>query len=130
MTIYTVHIRNNPERPGFVLVKDGFNWMAAIFGFFWALCVGAWGVALVLFAVEMLVGAVLKNTIQNAQMIGVIQFGVAVIVGFSANEIRRLFLQRAGLVESGLVVASNKADGERRYLDAHPDITASLLENS
>jgi len=102
MTVFTVHISAGDDRltaPRMVLVKDGFSWLAA------ALCLFAtFGLGVPL-----------------------VQFGIAMIIGLVANEGRRIYLTWRGLMEVGVVASVNKEQAEQRFLDAHPDLTASLL---
>jgi len=130
MTVFTVHIRDDADRLDLVLIKDGFNWAAAIFGPLWALFVGAWGLALVLLVVQSVVGFVLPRLMDSQAAQGVAQIGLAVVIGLLANEGRRLFLEWRGCVESGVVTGPDKIAAERRYLDSHPHLTAQLLGHS
>jgi hypothetical protein len=130
MTVFTVHIKEGANHPDLVLVKDGFNWAAMSFGPLWALVVGTWGLALLLVVVQGILGALLTRLVDSQVVQGVVQVGLAIVIGLVANEGRRMFLEWRGCVERGVVTASNKVEAERRYLDAHPDVTARLLELS
>ncbi|MCW8916500.1 MAG: DUF2628 domain-containing protein [Magnetovibrio sp.] len=127
MSVFTVHVRDTGLRPTLALVKDGFSWPAAVFGFIWALVIGAWDVALVLFALQMVVGTVAGLLIESPDVQTVIQIGLAVVIGLIANEMRRWSLDRHGLHEDAVVTAHDKEEAERRYLDANPYMTAKLL---
>ncbi len=127
MTVFTVHISDSAAKPDLVLIKDGFSWPAAVFGFLWALAVGAWALALALFVVQVAVSALLPLVIENTEALGVAQLGSAVVIGLVANEARRWFLGFGGLREAGVVTGADKDQAEQRFLDAHPDVTARLL---
>jgi len=127
MTVYTVHISDSATKPDLVLIKDGFSWPAAVFGFLWALVVGAWALALALFVVQLGLSALLPLVIENSEALGVAQLGGAIVIGLIANEARRWFLTWRGLHEAGVVTGADKDQAERRFLDAHPDVTARLL---
>lgn len=127
MTVFTVHIKDSFDNPDLILVKDGFSWPAAVFGFMWALAIGAPLLALALFCVQIAVSALLPLWIENAEALGMAQLGSAVLIGLIANEARRWFLTFRGLHEVGVVTAPDKDQGERRFFDAHPDVTARLL---
>ena len=129
MTVFTVHINERADKPDLVLVKDGFSWPAAVFGFIWALVIGAPLLALALLLVQVAVSALLPMWIENAEALGMAQLGSAVVIGLIANEARRWFLSFRGLTEAGVVTGPDKDQAERRYFDAHPDVTARLLEN-
>lgn len=130
MTVYTVHVRDTGLEPTLALVKDGFSWPAAIFGFLWALVVGAWEVALILVAAQIVIGAALPLLISDPGAQTVVQLGLAVVVGVVANELRRWTLERRGMFEDAVVTARDKEEAERRYLDANPYMTAKLLRDS
>jgi len=127
MTVYSVHIRDTGLKPTLALVKDGFSWPAAIFGFIWALFIGAWDVALVLIGAQVTVGVAVPLLIGDPASQLVIQLGVSVLIGLIANELRRWSLDRRGLFEEAVVTAHDKEEAERRYLDANPYMTAKLL---
>ncbi|MEG3616969.1 DUF2628 domain-containing protein [Magnetovibrio sp. PR-2] len=129
MSIYTVHVRDTGIQPTLAVVKDGFSWPAAVFGFIWALVVGAWEVALMLFGVQIGVGFVLELLISDPSALAVVQIGLAVVIGLVANELRRWHLEKRGLYEDAVVTANNKEEAERRYLDANPYMTAKLLRD-
>lgn len=127
MSVYTVHVRDTGLKPTLALVKDGFSWPAAIFGFLWALVVGAWDVAVILLIVQVGVGVALPFLIVDPNAQGVAQIGLAVVIGLIANELRRWSLSRPGLHEDAVVSAPGKEEAERRYLDANPYMTTKLL---
>lgn len=130
MTVFTAHLQDSDTEYNLILIKDGFSFPAAFFGFIWALVVGAWELALALFLVQLALSAVLPSLIENTAALGIVQFGAAVLVGFVANEGRRMVLSRRGFEEIGVVTGHNKLDAERRFLDAHPYVTTQLLEFS
>ena len=130
MTVFTVHLQDSSTDYNLILIKDGFSFPGAFFGFIWALVVGAWELGLALLVFQLALSAVLPSVIEHAAALGVAQFGVAVMVGFIANEGRRMALSRRGFEEIGVVTGHNKLDAERRFLDAHPYITTQLLEFS
>jgi hypothetical protein len=127
MTVYSIHVRDTGLNPDLALVKDGFSWPAAIFGFLWALVLGAWDVALVLLALQIVAGLALPMLIGDGAALSVAQLGVSVLIGLIANELRRWSLDRHGMHEEAIVTAHDKEEAERRYLDANPYMTAKLL---
>ena len=130
MTVFTVHLQETATEYNLILVKDGFSFMAAVFGFIWALVVGAWQLALALLLLQLALSAILPSLIENMVALGVVQFGAAVLIGMIANEGRRLVLSWRGFDEIGVVTGFNKVDAERRFLDTHPYVTTQLLESS
>ena len=129
MTVYSVHVRDTGLRPNLALVKDGFSWPAAVFGFIWALVIGAWDVALVLLGVQIIAGVLVPLLIGDPTSQTVVQLGVSVVIGLIANELRRWSLDRRGMFEDAVVSAHDKEEAERRYLDANPYMTSKLLRD-
>lgn len=127
MSTFTVHVRDTGTQQTLAVVKDGFSWPAAVFGFIWALVVGAWEVALLLFGLQIAVGVLLELLISDPGAQAVVQIGMAVVIGLMANELRRWHLEKRGMYEDAVVTANNKEEAERRYLDANPYMTAKLL---
>lgn len=128
MSIYSVHIRDSGAKPALTVVPDGFSWGAAVFGFLWALYIGVWDLALVLFAIQIGAEMLISLMIADTTIQGVAQLGVAVAIGFAAHELRRILLGLRGLREAGVVTGHDRESAERRYFDTHPTITARMLE--
>ncbi len=99
-----------------VLVGEGFNWAALIFGVFWALWNGMWRTAIVLVVIGAAVGAIaaLAGLTPNAATL--LQILVQVGLGLWGNDLRRLALARRGYVERTVVAARNREEAEHRYL--------------
>jgi len=127
MSIYSVHILDTDSTSDLAVIPDGFSWGAAAFGFVWALYIGAWDVALVLGVIQLLAGALIPTLVIDAAAQSIAHAGVAIIIGFSASELRRVLLGFRGLSEVGVVTGESVEAAERRYLDTHPDVTARLL---
>lgn len=127
MAIYTVHIRASGPKPNLAVVKDGFSLWAAVFGFVWALFIGAWDVAIALFIIQSAATALIPLLIHDPQVQGFAQFGMAVAVGFAANELRRVLLSWRGFEETSVAIAPDVEQAERRYFDTHPDVTIRML---
>jgi hypothetical protein len=130
MTIYSVHIREKGSKPDLRIVPDGFSWGAALFGFVWAFYIGAWDLGLLLILVQTAAGTAITALIPDPGAQGVAQVGLAILIGFMANEMRRTLLMLRGMNERGVVTGSNIEDAERRYFDNHPDLTVRLLMGS
>jgi hypothetical protein len=127
MTTYSVHILDTATKSDVALVPDRFSWMAAVFGFVWALFIGAWDLALALFAVQVLAGMAIPLLGLSEAAQGFAQLGVAAAIGFGAFELRRWLLGLRGYRETDVVTGPGAEEAERRYFDSHPDVTARLL---
>ncbi len=57
---------------------------------------------------------------------GAASLGLAMGVGFIANDLRRWTLERCGYVIEGVVSGKNCDAAERRFLDAAPELAAEF----
>ena len=118
MRIYSVHIRRHGLDPDydFAVVKEGFSWPAFLFNIFWALWHRLWLVAVVLFVTPFVV-AIASNVIGLAPAgQAVLILGWLVIVGMTANDVRRYFLACNGFVDRGIANGKTMDDALCKYL--------------
>ena len=122
MRVYTLHHPSGADvlRDDPVLIKEGFNWPAALFTSLWALWAGMWLVALLIFiaAAGLQLGLELAGADRSVQLVAGI--GLSAIVGFSANDWRRAKLHRQGYGLQGVVAATDMDSARRRWFDLHP----------
>jgi hypothetical protein len=119
MRLYTIHV---PRRPwssittvvaATVAVKDGFSWPAFFFSFLWALTQRLWLVALVLFAVEMLL--MIPFTYLDGATEAAGSLGVMLVLGWIGNDLKRRGLEKRGLEQHEVVLADSAEAAVRRY---------------
>ncbi len=118
MRTYSVHIRRhglNLDRD-FAVVKEGFSWPAFVFNIFWALWYRHWLAAIVLFAIPITVAIVTKVIGLAPAGKTFLSLGWLVIVGMTANDVRRYYLDRDGFVEHGIAAGKNTDDALYSYL--------------
>ena len=129
MRLYTVHVRTPTERldRDVVLVREGFNWPAFLFSGLWALWCRLWLVALGLIALELAWSALAFELVLNPLTQGVISIGLALIIGWLANDLRRWTLFRRGYAEVGVVAANNNDAAMQRFFDQHALLAAGLV---
>jgi hypothetical protein len=98
-----------------MLIAEGFNWYALIFGPFWALWQGMWRTAIVVLVIGTALGglAALAGLAPNG--VSVLQILVHVGLGLWGNDLRRAALARRGYVERAVVAGRNQAEAEYRY---------------
>lgn len=101
------------------MVKEGFNWPAAIFTVFWALWSGLWLVALIIFLVSAGLQVALELTGADQTVQVVAGLGLSLLIGFCANDWRRAKLSRRGYRLQGIIAAENMDSARRRWFDAH-----------
>ena len=122
MQVYTVHIDPlSPEVDGdAVLVREGFAWLAALFGVFWALYHGLWGWALALVAAALAIAGLAALTGLNGVGQAVLQLGYMALAGALANDWRRWALARRGYRLAEVVAGDDLMAAERRYFERAP----------
>lgn len=128
MRFYTVHTRGDvvdPDRD-LAVVKEGFSWPAFVFSFLWALWHRMWLLALALLAVELAVAAAGDALGVGSAGQGVIALGVAVVIGYVANDLRRGHLGRQGFDLAGVAAADGRDEALRRFLDSRPALSFGM----
>ena len=131
MRLYTVHVpaiepgrvppgenRLEQQLAGMVPVKEGFCWPAFFFSVVWSLWHRLWFVAVALIAVNLAASVIVFQTGANQVVNFVISFGIALLLGYMANDFRRAKLERNGYSERGVVLAGTAKAAVERYLDA------------
>jgi len=130
MRLYTLHVpaiepgrvppgenRREMQLADMVPVKEGFCWPAFFFSVVWSLWHRLWFVAIALVAVNLVAGIIVFQTGANDVVNFVISFGIALVLGYLANDFRRAKLERQGYSERGVVLAGSAEAAVERYLD-------------
>jgi len=122
--LYTVHLDRDGRE--LKLVREGFNWPAFLFAVPWALWHRMWLVALAFAVAQGLLGGglVLAGLGEGAQAAA--SLGLAVLIGYGADELRRNALGGRGYTFEDVVAAESLEMAERRILDARPEWLAGL----
>lgn len=130
MRVYTVHVRTPTERldRDVILVREGFNWAAFLFGGLWALCSRQWLVALGLIALEVIWSALALELNVSPLTQAAISFGLALIIGWMGNDLRRWTLFRRGYAEVGVVAGRDDDQAMQRFFDQHALMAAGLVQ--
>ncbi len=131
MRIYTVHLRRpadalSIEDRDLVLIKEGFCWPAFFLSLLWALRHRLWWGVLGLIAINVIGAVVVFGAGLGPAGEGLISLGIAVIIGQTANDLRRWTLGRSGFGALGVVIAESRLAAERRFLEGNPGLTALL----
>ena len=118
MRTYSVHIRRHGldlDRD-VVLIKEGFSWPAFLFNIFWALWHRHWLAVSTMFATPLAIATLTKIVgLAPAGQI-VLLLGWLVIVGMTANDVRRCYLDYGGFVEDGIAAGNSIDDALYSYL--------------
>lgn len=130
MNVYSIHLSEpavgKSRQPKLVLVKDGFSWAATAFGPLWALVLGLWETAALIFAVQLAAGFLITQLIPGPSAQFAAEVGVALCIGIVAGELRRWNLSRRGMIECASVLGLDAVDAERRYLEDNPQMVSLL----
>ena len=119
MIVYTSHVKPN-HLP--VLVREGFSWGAAIFGWIWLLFEGAWVPALLVLAAA--VGALtLSGYVQTPAPL----IAVFLVQGVFGRDLVRWSLRLRGYANAGPVAAATHDAALLRLLSERPELRTGLL---
>jgi hypothetical protein len=118
MIIFTSHLKQHCLP---VLVREGFSWGAAFFGWLWMLVQGAWIPALLLFAGGLLAGKLMQLTHSVAPALAVF-----LVQGVFGRDLVRWSLGLRGYRPGAPVAAATHDAALLRLLSAYPDLQAGL----
>jgi hypothetical protein len=126
MRVYTVHHRPGAALPAHdaVLVKEGFCWPAFFVGILWALWHRMWLTALVFVAIAVAIEAATELAGLDPMSGTALSLAVALLIGWSANDLRRRALTRRGYDVAGIVAATGEDAAVRRWYDLNPPLAA------
>ena len=119
MKVWTVHLKDDAAP---VLVREGFNFGALLFGPIWLAAHRAWLPAVFAFAASLAIGA---TTVDGAR--AVLEAGLALLLGLSGNDLRRWSLARRGFILAEVVTARNAEGAFERLLNRRPDLGERLV---
>ncbi|MBT3991255.1 MAG: DUF2628 domain-containing protein [Rhodospirillaceae bacterium] len=119
MRIYTLHQPKDPTTE-VVPVKEGFSWPAFFVSPLWALWHRLWFWAVGFVAANIVLGWILTTAGGNEFVTSTASFALALIIGWTANDLRRRKLTKRGFEESAVLVANNKETAIARFLMAAP----------
>ena len=122
MRIYTVFTPSLLEGidavQGAEAVKEGFSWPAFVLSIFWAIWHRLWLAALIFFAANTALGIGLALTGADALSTAAATLGLAALIGWAANDLRRAKLSAQGFAERAPVIAATGETAILRYFEA------------
>lgn len=121
MRVYTVHVppySSRDREP--ILIKEGFSWLAFLFGFLWALYHRLWLAAAGIAIAYVVAGALMDAIGLDGLTQAIVTLAIAFVIGAHGNDWWRRKLARMGARDEGVVAARTIDEALRRYLDAEP----------
>ncbi len=119
--LYSVHLNPSAPRPYETaeFVPEGFSLWAFMFGVLWALYHRLWVLAFILLCLNIALGSMADTMGFSMASISVLQLGLQVMVGFQANDARRIALVRQGYIVVDMVAAHTLLHAEQRFYDRY-----------
>jgi len=125
MRIYTLHEppkNNMAEASEVVPIKEGFSWPAFAVSPLWALWHRLWFWAVGFVVANIVLGWALKTAGGGPFVQSTASLALALIIGWTANDLHRRKLSKQGFEERAVLVANNKETAMARYLMATPNV--------
>lgn len=118
MARYTVHVKGEgPEALASArFVRDGFSWLAFLFGGFWLLAKGAWISGVLLLTMSIALGLTL-NALGLAMLYPIVSLLVGYLVALESGAIRAWELGLAGYRFAGVISGDDADVMERRFFE-------------
>ena len=125
MAVYTVHAPDESERRGsgdlgdfterFAFVPERFSLLAMLFALPWLLVHRLWIAAAGFLGLVVLLNGAGAALGLSEQTLGLFSLALSVLVGFEAQNLRRLALERANYKLVGVVSASSQTEAEHKF---------------
>jgi len=129
LNTYSIHIRRHGLNPDhdIKVIRDGFSWMACLFGPVWAIWHRSWWALLALSGAQLAMFALIYGLGLGETASIIISSGVAIALGYLASDIRRWMMDRQGFREAGYIVAKDEDAALLRYFDNNDNELAEIL---
>lgn len=126
MQVYTVHTRPLSAEPDreIVLVKEGFNWSAALFSLVWALANGLWMAASLILVGGVAIELALSLSGADPLTAAAAALAYLLVIGYQGNGWLRATHEGRGWRMAGVSAAPDRDAALRRFLDLHPELFA------
>jgi len=119
MRLYTAHARAGSPP---VLAREGFSWLALLFGPFWLLAHRAW-----IPGVLALCLAIVFAVVAPTEFAGPLELLLAWVSGLFGQDLRRWSLARASYELVAVIAAPDEDAALARLLDRRPDLIGDAL---
>jgi hypothetical protein len=128
MRIYTVYVSNDLAL-NIVPIKEGFNWVAFIFSPLWAAFHRLWFVVLGVVLASVCLAWFLFALGGDFVVQAIALLGLAIIIGWTANDFKRQNLVERGFKEVAILLADGKETAIARYVAMAPDRGVNASQN-
>ena len=119
MKMWTAHLRPDAEP---ILVPEGFSWLALIFVPLWLAAHRAWIPAVIVLAADVVV-----STLVPMPLSIVLDVGLTLLVGLSAQDLRRWSIENRGYLLTHVIAARDEAEALGRLLTGRPDLARHFM---
>lgn len=127
--VYNVYVKPTLAKPYEqpVFVEEGFNFKAFLFTAVWTLYHRLWWASIAIGACNALFLLLVQNgTVSETGQV-ILQFGLALLVGYQANDWHAARLERRGYVLADIVTGDSLLRAEQRFFDRYFAANASVV---
>lgn len=117
--MWTAHLRPDTEP---ILVPEGFSWLALIFGPLWLAVHRAWIPAAIVLAADVMISILVPSPLSF-----VLDAGFTVLVGLSAQDLRRWSIENRGYLLTHVISARDEEEALGRLLTGRPDLSRHFM---
>lgn len=129
LKLYTVHAKSGLETKYHspVFIREGFNPLAFLFTFAWALYHRLWKLAALILAFQLAIELIAPEGLFSFASLCAMQIGFNILIGFHANDWLRVRLRQRGFIFTDIVAGDSLMRAEQRYFERYttqPSVSA------
>lgn len=126
--VYTVHINTTLPKPyeNALFVEEGFSLFAFLFTGLWALYHRLWWPFFGIIVINLIILQMAQNGTITELGHTILEIGLAVAVGYLANDWRRSKLAHKGFIMADIVTGDSLIRAEQRFYDQYFATTANV----
>lgn len=119
--IYTAYVKDNANTPAETaeFVREGFNWLAFVFGPFWAAYHRAWSLLILLIALNIGLSTLEYVAILSPTQTMLVQLFFQIMLGFEANDFLGNLLRKRGYILVDIVCGDTPLRAQLRFLERY-----------
>jgi len=112
MNIYAIYINSTQKNNNFIVIEEGFSWIAALLSIFWALYHKMWLVVAIV-----IIANIIITTINIEELTLAFKLVLMLIFGVCASDIKENYLKRNNYLLEDIIVANSKIEAELKFLE-------------